>query len=75
MKPKLITRPRSFFLTTKKSNIIKGAIKRGPTQFFFQVRDVSSVIRKRLEHFEPLVQVFVGRIIFDHFKKVCSEDP
>lgn len=45
------------------------------TQLLLQVRDVPSVICEGLEHFKPLVQVFVRRIILNYPKEMCSKDP
>jgi hypothetical protein len=46
-----------------------------PTQFFFQVGDMSPIISKGLENFQPFMEVFIGGVILDDLKEESSEDP
>lgn len=45
-----------------------------PTQFFFQVGNVSPIIRKGLENFQSFVEVFIGGIILDDLEEEGPEN-
>lgn len=45
-----------------------------PTQFLFQVGDVSPVVREGLENFQPFVEVFTGGVVLDGLKEEGPEN-
>lgn len=45
-----------------------------PTQFFFQVGNVSPIVRKGLENFQSFMEVFFGGIIFDDLEEEGPEN-
>lgn len=45
-----------------------------PTQFFFQVGDVSPIVREGLENFQSFMEVFVSGVILDGPKEQSPEN-